>query len=457
MALVFGYFRSSADSSDAVFQKNSISTQCNRYLGYLLISYFSGLIVGFVQREILSKPFSFCLPGHSGIPRRFVLWVGLVINGLLGFVFMFYPGLEFASVFLAVLAGGIVGMMVYFFSVYVIFSDSDRNKIVGFLLIIAFAGVFLKWDLIVQEMIVTSPLIVISSGLLCCWLAWRWLGKKSLGREYCGKMVLGMFDGWDREKIAKYKLARLAERGKKKLNAVRISSGVERFFVSKISSAQTGSIGQYIWGSLYKTFGVQLSQRRQDLMRFLILILLVLCFSCYMPRSIIRIIIFLMPGLMVVFMNLNVHSSLLISGGRRERFWSALTLAATAAILITFLVTFFAALTIPLELILPELTIKSHTAVFNALNIKLFFPPLLMIPITFAIGLVFHKKPMLRMLFVIVLFQIMVILSAFQNLKNCPVPIGPVHVIIAFVCSWAVFVAVLRYVCMKRSLVGQGK
>ena len=189
-------------------------------------------------------------------------------------------------------------------------------------------------------------------------------------------------------------------------------------------------------------------------MRLFIIILPMLCVLGYTGSG--RYIIFFMPGIMVALMNLNVHSSLLISGSRRERFWSALTLAAATAILITFLVTFIVVLTMPLELILPELTIKGATFVFHSLSIKLFFVPLLMIPITLAIGLIFHKKSMLTMLFTIALFQILFVLCIFSNPKNWPVPIGPVYVIIMLLCTWAVFVAVLRYISMRCCLVGQG-
>ena len=100
-----------------------------RYLGYLVLSFLSGAIAASIQKEILSKPFSFCLPGHNEIPRRFILWVGVVLNGLLGFVFMFYPGLEFPSVFLVVLAGGVVGLTVYLLCAALnLFSRIERRK-----------------------------------------------------------------------------------------------------------------------------------------------------------------------------------------------------------------------------------------------------------------------------------------------------------------------------------------
>ena len=432
--------------------------RAERYLGYLLISYFSGLIAGSVQKEILSKPFSFCLPGHNEIPRRFIFWVGVVINGLLGFVFMFYPGLEFPSVLLVVLAGCIAGMIVYLFCAVLTLFASEKNKIGWVLIPIAFAGVFLKWDMIVQEMIVTSPLIVISSGVVFCWFIWRWLGRESLSRKYCGKIAMTLFDGYNKEKVLKYKLARLAEKDKKKPSSMRISSGVEGFFVSRISRAETGSLHQYIWGSLYKSFGIMISQGRQEWMRFLIVILPVLCFLCYMPGGG-KNIIFIMPGMMVFQMSLWVYSSLSVSGGRRQRFWSALALAVTTGILITVAVVFLAMATHLLERIMPQLTIRGHEFTFNALNIYLSLVPFFMIPVTFTIGLISHKKPMLKIVLVIGLFQILFAMSIIGELTimNWRVQISFMHIIIMLLCSWTVFVAVLRYISMHCCLVSQSR
>ncbi|GEM_PF-809469 len=430
-----------------------------RFFAPAILMFFVGTFIATLPIDVLTKPFSYCLPGHRKIPREFLSFVGLPLSFLWSLSFLFYPDLNIVKTILACLSAFSIFTTFYWLGVWFVFRFRNWGVVFALLPLLALGNMWLNMSVFVKHIeytIVENPLSMILLGILVNFLAWRYWGRSNLARWYCGILWIGAFDAWNIEKMSKFRLARLAERDKKKPGSFRISSGVEGFFVSRISGAETGGIGQYIWGSLYKSFGMTVSQHLQDWMRFWIVILPILCFLCYMPGGG-RNFIFLMPGIMVVFINLNVRSSLLISGGRRERFWSALSLAVTTAILGTFFVTFIAVLTMPLELILPELTIKGYTAVFNALSIKLFFLPLLMIPITFAIGLVFHKKPMLAMVFVVVVFQILFFLSIFQNLKNCLVPIGSVHVIIAFVCSWAVFVAVLRYVCMKRSLVGQGK
>ncbi len=197
-----------------------------------------------------------------------------------------------------------------------------------------------------------------------------------------------------------------------------------------------------------------ISQQRNDWMRFLILMLPILCFLCYIPVAS-KNIIFIIPGIMVIHMPLGVYSSALICGGRRQRFWAALTLAVTTGILVTITVMLLAIATHPLESVMPQLTVKGHELTFIAINIKFSLVPFLMIPATLTICLIFHKKPMLKILLVIILFQILFVICIFE--KNVLMRIGLMHIIIMLLCSWAIFVAVLRYISMRCCLTGQGR
>ena len=72
-----------------------------------------------ILKDVFSKPFSFCLPGHRHIVRPFVFWIGGIVSLVLGCVLFGYPGLGFPYALLVVLAGGFAGMMVYFYGVHV--------------------------------------------------------------------------------------------------------------------------------------------------------------------------------------------------------------------------------------------------------------------------------------------------------------------------------------------------
>ena len=126
--------------------------------------------------------------------------MGIVINGLLGFVFMFYPGLEFPTVFLVVLAGGVVGLTVYLLCAALnLFSSIERGKYTLLLMIIVIYGIIVKkWDVVLQEEIVTSPLPVIGLGVFLCWFVWRRMDVESLRHKSCGKIAITLFDGYNK-------------------------------------------------------------------------------------------------------------------------------------------------------------------------------------------------------------------------------------------------------------------
>lgn len=411
---------------------------------------FVGTIVAILPIDVLTKPFSYCLPGHRDIPRKFLFSVGLVLSFLWSLSFLFFPGLNPAKTVLACLSAWATFTMFYWLGAWIVFRF--RNSSVVFALFPLL--ILLNMSTPFVDIVVGSPLPVILLGGLVNVLAWQYWGRPDLARRYCSRLWMGTFDAWNPQKIAKFKYARLAEKDRKKPNAMRISPVVEEFFLSRIHRVPAGTLPQYIWGGFYKTFGLMISQQRQNWMRSLLGMLPILCFLCYMPGPGMNMIFFI-PGVMVAFMSLNIYSSLLISGSRRERFWSALTLAAATAILITLLVTLLAALSILLGLILPELTIKGYTLVFHPLTMTLFFVPLVLVPFTLTIALLFPGKPLLTVLVAMVPFQILLFLTVFQHQGNRPAPIGSVSAIIMLLGAWALFVTALRHISLRCSLVHQ--
>jgi hypothetical protein len=124
------------------------------------------------------------------------------------------------------------------------------------------------------------------------------------------------------------------------------------------------------------------------------------------------------------------------------------------AVLITVMVTIVAAISIPLAAIMPDITLRGTTFKFHAAYLQPFFIPLLMIPIVFTIQLIFLKKPFYTMVTIMLLFVLLFSTGRFFKLLGAVV--NPISLVISLlVLSWVIFVAVLRYICMRRCLVGQ--
>ncbi|MFA5292448.1 MAG: hypothetical protein WC496_05370 [Phycisphaerae bacterium] len=396
--------------------------------------------------DVLTKPFSYCLPRHNSIPRKFLFSIGIVISFLWSVVFLLYPAENFTRVISICISAFFICTIFYWFGAWFVFRFRSWGNIVGLFVLVIYGGSLLGIDILIRRIVMQNALLVIVSGILANVAAFIYWGRAGIARRYCGRIWMGAFDAWDKEKLLKYKQTILAEKGDKA--HIFVLPKVEKFFINRIS--QSGeNLSRYIWGGLYKSFAVMLSCRN-DWIRFIVVLLPILLVFGYMQQG--GNIIFLMPAFAAVSLSLHTHSTLLISGGRRERFWTALILGTAAALLITAFVTFVALITSWLEPIMPVLTLKGQQFGFKMLNVNFFFLPLFMIPVALTVGLIFYGKPMIAMIIMMAVFQSVFIFLIIKPGKNQFMP-GPTLIIIILLCSWAVFVSVLRYICMKCSLV----
>jgi hypothetical protein len=413
-----------------------------------LLMLYAGTFAAALSIHVLTKPFSYCLPGHRNVVRDFLFSVGLPMAFLWSLCFFFLTSLGFIETVLACLAAFLVFMIFYWIGAWVVFKFKNGVIILAFLPLFMYVNRFFKVSEFIVRIIWENPLPVILLGIVANVLAWRHWSRSDLARRYCDKLWMGAFDPWNKEKVKKL----AAEREKKKPGLNSVSSGIERFFIAKISRAEGGSLRQYIWACLYKSFGVAISRCNRDWLRFFITILLTLCFIGYLGPF--RNIMFFVLAIIAANMDLNVYSTLLTSGGRRERFWSALTLAAVTALISVLAMVLITILTMLLETLLPELMIKGETYIFHALDIKLFFIPFLMIPLVFIMRLIFHKNPIWTIFFGVIfsspLFAFEMVRKSL-SLSACIDFIALIVITLLVVC-WGTFIAVLRYISMCRCL-----
>jgi hypothetical protein len=376
--------------------------------------------------------------------------VGAAFNFLGSLLFLWYPGLNSWQLVLVACSAFSAGLIFYWLGVGLAFSVRNSAAWIGLLPFIIFGGGFFGLHIVIERAIVGNPFGVILVGVLSSVLAWLWLGNADRTRRYCGVPGIGFFDAWNRDKMQKYRQVRLAKKWDKLKKHP--SPWVETFFLGRMNRYDYVSTGRYIWGGLYTTFGIALPQWKEAFSGVFSALVLV-CFLGYMGPG--RNIFFIMPGLMFAQMRLPVYSSMLISGGRNERYRCAMTQVITTAVLVTVLATIVAALSLPLAAIMPDITLRGSTFAFRAMNIELFFVPLLMIPIVFTIQLIYYRKPVVMMVLIMLLFMLLFGTASFWREQLSGV-INPIYIVILVVLSWVLFLLVLRYVCTRRSLAGQG-
>ena len=425
--------------------------------GKFIILVASALFVGFLSvtlaAEVVNKPFSYCLPGHRKVPRKFIFSAGVVANLLASPIFVLYPGLGWWQWIPVICSAVFAGMVFYWIGVLFAFGVRNSAAWVGFFPWLIIGGGFFDLHITIERTIVENPLGFTLLGFFSSIAAWIWLGNANWARRYCGVPWIGLFDAWNQDKMRKYKQLRAAikwDKLKKHPNP-----WVERLFLGRMNKCDYLGQGRYIWGGLYTTFGIVLSQWK-GVLTGVFIALLMLCLFCYMGPAA-TFMLFFMPGFMIMHMRPPIYSSMPVSGGRNERFYTTMTLVATTAVLITALVTIIAALSVALTAIMPDITLRGSTFTFHPAIITLFFVPLLMIPLASTFQLIFYRRPIVMVLSVMLLFMLLFSIGAISRKTLGAEMVNPISIVALLVLSWLVFVLVLRHICMRRCLVGQSR
>jgi hypothetical protein len=148
-----------------------------------------------------------------------------------------------------------------------------------------------------------------------------------------------------------------------------------------------------------------------------------------------------------------VFSTMLISGGRRQRFTTTLGLAVTDTALLCIGALIVSGLSILIARFMPSFTIEGKTFSFQVIDPRVAIVSLLFLPFASAMQLVFYGMPFLR--FGALLLPVYVAMFLAIACREYVEPlVTPLYVVSLMVVSWGVFLLVLRRVCSKWCLVG---
>lgn len=422
-----------------------------KFMGLVMLEFLIGMLVSSLQVEILTKPFSFCLPGHRALPRKLVFWTGVITSIPGSLVFLAYPfplGWEQApeicgSAFCA-------SLIFYWLGAAPLFGVMNSNAITGWHWLPIFGIMFFDLHVIAERVIVTQPSVVIFIGLSSSVAVWIWLGNPSWARRLCAVSRIFIFDTWNPKKLQEHARRRQAA----KLERSRVNPWVERFFLGRMKKCHHPGSGRYIWGELYTTYGKTLSRWREIVTPFLFIVAMMLFFSYSRPSG--TNIFFFMVGLFVAHMRLPIYSCMTISGGRNERFITSIALAGTYSLLVTAALTAISFLSVALALIMPVFTFRGVELTFHVTSLRLLIVPSVIIPIVLAIRLLTNSK-LFTTFVAITLFCVLSIVSGTNAPGKFYKLFNPVLLTCLLISGWLVLVLVLRHVCMKRSFVGQSR
>ncbi len=411
----------------------------------LMISLFSwgvGMGIGIMQKDILNKPFALVLPGHHEMVRRMSFLVGAGFAVLCLFVVAVFRGFKGDFNLPGTIAALLIWMSCYWFGTAMILIP---QMMYVWLLLMLF-GLFRTMELLVMSAVSDYAFLTIVLGIGINAAIWILLGKEHLLRWYCQNKWLGTQDsfnpvrrGWGELRMGFLYRARPGWLERK----------VTDFCLRRMAACAPLGTKRFLWGQICVSLGPVLSGKKSLLgLGFLLVYLLLLGTLDIGGVGFALMVCFIwMP--FTTRATLPAYSSPLVPGGRRERFAATLTTTAVLAVLVTVILVCLAALTIPLEKILPGLPIQGEIRTFHAIPLTLWYAPLFVIPLTYTLAMLLPEAYML----IGIVGMVTIPAFAFSITASIPIGLESVLAIGSIIVSWWLFIRVSRMVCLKWSLV----
>jgi len=397
-------------------------------------SIISGIVYGY-QMEILSKPFSFMLPGHRLIFRRLIFTVQafwLLLGVILILIFWPQDILHRILGSLLLAAGGSLA-----FWLGKSWADKTRQPqaMIGFMVPVIIFGSMLS-DSAIIEKVLFNPLVIVIiavAGGIVTFRMWRSLGDIGLIASYCGleNIVTFSFSQKRLQKIRQQQFAKSPGAG-----AEDFLSGVETFFLKRIEHTRHKPIASFVYGAIYQGLGPELlCHLRSKGLSAILIFPAFLLFGYYGKFGDHFIwILFLFP---LLGTDLQVHSTLLLTRGRGQRYITAMSMLIFTIIKILGIVFICLGLTRIVEPYMPTIHFRGLNAQFHSPYWRLWY--------LFAAGA--PLMGMLRLIFSRVIFLFMIVgatmgalaCSDVANAWQWQLPgiwIGPV-----IITGWGIFVA----------------
>jgi hypothetical protein len=416
-----------------------------RHIGLIMLASIIGFLVAMSAIEVLSRPFSYCLPRHKELVRKLLFSIAIPVSLLATPVFLIYPGLR-SWPLAAVLLGALgTALAFYWLAVALAFVTRNGGALVGLIPLVFFAGVFFDLHVLLERMVVEKPVAVLAAGILVSIAAWVRLGRIDRARRYCTMPMIGFLDSLSRDKVQQYRNARAAKWDRLKSHP---HPWVESFFLRRIEKCDSRRSGRCVWGMLYTTFAMMLSQW-PNMFWFLLMVVL---FAGY-AGPMMYFMFFIVPLAVLPVARSPLYSSMLVSGGRRQRFCAMLVAALLAAALGAGFMVLVTGLSLLLAPVMPAFRVRGLALSFHAIDIRLLVAPLLVPPVALTFHVVFYKKPV-RMIVAAMTFFYLLLIPAIIWQRELASMLTPTSVLCVLGLAWIVFVLALRHISARHCLVG---
>jgi len=417
------------------------------YIGCVVLPFLLGFLFTLPQMGVLSRPVSYCLPGHRRMFRRYVFWTAIGTSFVCSLLFLRYPDLHGGPLVLVVFSAFFAGLTCYMAGVVPALVGVNGAIIFAVVPLIGIVGEWYDWDVLPERIIMGHVFAVVLAGILSSIAMWLWLGRPGLARRYCAGPWIGFLDVFNKEKVKRYGNARLGTKPGRFLKHPR--PWVGNWFLGRMERYDYRGPGRFFWGALYCTLAMAVSRWQIFLLFFPVVTIM----FGYIGQAVVLSLI-MVPAVLATGRQPAVYSTMLISGGRRRRYTTTLWLTVTDASLLCMGTLVMCGLSFLFARFMPTFVVKGQSVSFAPINPLVGIVPLLFLPFASAMQLVFHKMPFLLFgaLMVPVYVAMFLMFAWRERVEHL---VNPLSVLSLLVVSWGIFVVVLRRVCSKWCLVGQ--
>ncbi|MFA6567075.1 MAG: hypothetical protein WCS96_02585 [Victivallales bacterium] len=421
---------------------------------YLLSPCFFGAIVANTQFEILSKPFTFCLPGHRWMPRQVVFTAGIIINCVFALLIVLTVPLgSIGGVLQCLISALLTGMAFYLLGAGLAAIPARYVWIPIFLayFLLSYPGIHLFLD----RLILFHPLLALAIATPIILLAWKLLGNPEFARNHCGRFCLGFGNIFNPRAVRHLARERFMSQ-KTKTAPATTERGVKRFFLSIMKRFPYLSASRTAMGALC-SLELEVGAGDRVVVGIWALALLIpTIFLGYSTHVFIQNIMLFVIPFTIPFVGANFptpfFSSLLLPTGRRGRFVQGITISVAFTYTVFILIVLQGFVSHALHPFLPALQLHGNTVLHHPIELRLLYLLLILTPVLQTVLLI--GKNSLRL--AVIICGLIMGFGGYFLFPLMSHSSAPAIIVTMIVVANAVNFALIAFCCFRCDLVGDG-
>ena len=426
----------------------------------LVVPFWSGVISASLCKDLLTKPFSFCVPRHAKAWRVTLFKTGLVVAAVCALVVLFSTTGAPGVVAVTVWQTFVICLGAFMLAALVTTSAPNTGflpALITILLIITFNDNLAEHVRVtVEDVLLAHPLVTTVTCAMIVYAAWRKLGSRDLSRRLCGEAFLGLHGSFNSQTAEAYKARRKLHRMRR--SPGRLMKTLERFVTARMQARSGRATLKALWGTLYVQTGKWAPATASNFVwLFLFLVMLTLVLGFYHPHR-------LAPGVsganLILFLaclvnadyRVNPYAGLLLNVSRKNRYTSLVFSALTQWLVLGVFAAALTAVSIAAGRFVDELTVAGGTYTYTPVHPKAFFIFAPAVPFYFLSQVLFPKRHVIAIMVISIAGVI-----GFFAIGHKMLDLSVLWLLLLQLVSWLPFIGWIRHYCYSWDLTLNGQ